>query len=142
MRTGIPYVSCQARTMWSLEAFDAEYGEWGEYGVFSVKKPVSPRVPYTSSVEMCWKTNASLSGRAFQYFSADCSRVAVPTTFVLTNSPGPSIDRSTCDSAARWNIVSGLNSAKAASIDSWSQMSFTSSLYFPSTSLSDSTLPA
>ena len=29
--TGRPYVSCQARTRWSLDALDAEYGECGEY---------------------------------------------------------------------------------------------------------------
>ena len=43
--------------------------------------------------------------------------------FVRMNSPGPSIERSTCDSAARWKMSSGRNSANAFSIAAWSQMS-------------------
>ena len=50
--TGRPYVSCQARTRWSLAALLEEYGEWGLYGVASVNRPSRPKVPYTSSVEM------------------------------------------------------------------------------------------
>ena len=36
----------------SDDALAALYGEFGAYGVVSLNKPVSPRVPYTSSVEI------------------------------------------------------------------------------------------
>ena len=125
MSVGRPYVSCHARTRWSDAAFDAEYGECGAYGVFSVKKPSAPSEPYTSSVEMCWKRNArrAASSSVRQWASAAWRSVAVPVTFVRMNSPGPSIERSTCDSAARWKTVSGRNSANALSIAATSQMS-------------------
>ncbi|MCY1460700.1 hypothetical protein D9M71_782790 [compost metagenome] len=57
-----------ARTRWSEAAFDAEYGELGAYGVVSLNLPVSPRVPYTSSVDTCRKRNAAplSAGSAFQ----------------------------------------------------------------------------
>jgi hypothetical protein len=36
--------------MWSLAAFDADYGLEGSYAVVSSNDPVSPSEPYTSSV--------------------------------------------------------------------------------------------
>jgi len=47
----------------------------------------------------------------------------VPSTFVRRNSPGPSIDRSTCDSAARCMIPLGRKSRNNCRTASVSQMS-------------------
>ena len=81
----------------------AEYGDEGASGVSSVKAPVGPSEPYTSSVETCKKRNGprSDSGNCDQYCRATSSRRNVPTTLVSTNAAGESIDRSTCDSAAK-----------------------------------------
>ena len=71
-----------------------EYGLLGASGVSSVKYPVGPRLPYTSSVDTC------------TYFATPNSRAAssstwVPSTFVRTNGPLSWMLRSTWLSAAK-----------------------------------------
>jgi hypothetical protein len=55
--------------------------------------------------------------------SACCSSTNVPTMLVCTNSPGPSIERSTWLSAAKCKITSGWKSASTARIFAASAMS-------------------
>src|SRR5436190_11159345 len=144
--TGSPYVRCHARARRSEPALLAEYGELGAYGVDSLKRPVSPSEPNTSSVETCTSRKAArreaLDSR--QYRSDSCRTVNVPTTFVLTNAAGPSIDRSTCDSAARWSTASGWYCWNTWRNAGASQMStcWNTCLGWSAASASDSRLPA
>jgi hypothetical protein len=93
----------KARTSRSPPAFEAEYGEDGSIGDASVKVPSSID-PYTSSVEICTcRTSAS---------RAASSSTKVPKTSVVMNSPGDSIERSTCDSAAKFTSASQPSSAE------------------------------
>ena len=105
---GSPYVWCHADTKWSAAAFDAEYGERGSYGLSSVKWPVSPRLPNTSSVEICTNRKRCASSalncwnRASDAFSIEYT----PRMLVCIKDSGSAIERSTCDSAAQLTTVS------------------------------------
>ena len=81
---------------------------WFDKDVSSVKKSLSPRLPYTSSVDICSNLKVDfLSGYLIRYALMDSNNIPVPRIFELRNSIGPSIDLSTCDSAAKFTILSG-----------------------------------
>ena len=67
-----------------------------------MKKPSSPREPYTSSVETCryFLPSAHLPSLN-QAFLAHCSRFTVPSTLVSTKISGLVMERSTWLSAAK-----------------------------------------
>src|SRR5260370_28270393 len=84
MITGKSYRSRQARGKWSAAALLAAYGERGEYELVSLKSPVGPREPKTSSVETCKNLKCSLTAplELVQYLRAISSRVYVPMILV------------------------------------------------------------
>src|SRR5260370_34938050 len=84
MITGKSYVSRQARTKWSAAALLAAYGERGEYELVSLKYPVGPKEPKTSSVETCKNRKFSLSllHEFVQYSRAISSKLYVPMILV------------------------------------------------------------
>ena len=92
----------------------AEYGLLQAIGVVSQNgASCGPRLPYTSSV-LTWR-NRNGRGRAVSSARHASSSVSVPLTLVSTKTPGPMMERSTCDSAARCAIASGRGVVRPAS---------------------------
>ena len=98
MLTSSPWVRAYARAIRSPPAFAAAYGEFGSSRASSAHDPVAT-LPYTSSVDTCTTRGTPASRHA-------CSSTWVPTTFVVTKSAAPAIDRSTCVSAAKLTTMS------------------------------------
>jgi len=116
----------------SPPALAAAYGEFGDSGVCSSQEPLS-MLPYTSSVEMWTILGVPASRHA-------CIRVWVPSTLVRTNSPAPTMERSTWDSAAKLTTRSCPGTTSASS--SASQMSPLTNVKRPSTGARLARLPA
>ena len=93
-----------------------------------MKAPAAPRVPNTSSVETWRKRKRARSKGASraQWAREASSSSSVPSTFVWTNTRGPSIERSTWLSAAKFSTASGAWAAKSASTAARSAMSICS----------------
>ena len=111
-----------------------------ESDVFSKRHLDAFKEPYTSSVETWWNLKLIfLSLFNFNHqFLASSNKTKVPTTLVLTNSLGQSIDLSTCDSAAKWITISGRYFLKIYLIPSTLQISIFSKAYLRDYSLQNS----
>ena len=94
MFIGRSNVSKYALVIRSPPALDAEYGLFGCSGVVSEKYPVSPNVPYTSSVDIWMYFSTPNSFAAFK-------RTCVPKTLDLMNISGSVMLLSTWLSAAK-----------------------------------------
>ena len=97
--TGVPYV-LWLKVQQGQVALLELYGDEGFKCEFSEKESWSVE-PYTSSVLMCMK-------RETPTFLDASSKTWVPRTLLTMNSYPDSMDRSTCDSAAKWITHSGL----------------------------------
>ena len=118
--TFILNVSWYANAIKSELAFDAEYGLFGFIGDVSVKYPSSPKVPYTSSVDIC--TNLFLLPSPHTLLAVS-NNVCVPNTLVCVNTNGVFMLLSTCDSAAKCTTASILYFSKVSKTLSKSQIS-------------------
>ena len=87
------------------------------------RRPASHK-PRRSRHAPAGSSRARASGRDPICARQASSRLKVPTTLLITKACGPSIERSTCDSAARWMTASGrwrwktpANAARSRQID-------------------------